>query len=92
MYLYLHINIHKYAAVSNGKCKSQRFSLNHYCLLIVQTEVCHLSVSLRRNKRKLPVCNGLNSLANLCMKLLLFYCNPVKGTVPRDFLPHLFFM
>ncbi len=42
----------------NGK--PRRFSFIRYRLLIVQTEVCRLSVCLRRNKQKLSVCKRTN--------------------------------
>jgi hypothetical protein len=54
-----------FAQKSNGKRMPRRFSL----ILVVQTEVCRLSVCWRRNKQKLAVCNRtyrLNGLSHLC--------------------------
>ncbi len=56
IYRYLYLNIHFYAAVLNGKRKPRQFSLSVYSLLIVQMEVCGLSVCLQSNIRKLFVC------------------------------------
>jgi hypothetical protein len=44
------------AAVPKGKRKPRQFFLIPLRVLIVQTEVCHLPVCLRRNKRKLSIC------------------------------------
>ncbi len=44
------------AAVSNGRRKPRRFSWIRLPWLIVQTEVCQLSVCWWRNKQQLSVC------------------------------------
>ncbi len=61
IYMYIYIYIYEYvnATVSNEKQKPRWFpsSVYGYHLLIGQMEVCHLSVCLWRNKRKLSVCD-----------------------------------
>jgi hypothetical protein len=53
---HIHLHIYIYTAISNGKQKPWRFSLIHLPLLIVQTEVCHLTVCWWRNTQKLSIC------------------------------------
>ncbi len=47
-------------------CQPRRFFFIHYCLLILQTEVCCLSVCLRRNKWKLSVCKRTKQTERTC--------------------------
>jgi hypothetical protein len=62
IYPYLHINIYIliYIAVNTKNGSPSNFPQSVYCLLNVQTEVCPLSVCLRRNKWKFSVCKQTN--------------------------------
>jgi hypothetical protein len=80
MYVYISmcISIQINAAVSNGKQNR---------LLIVQTEICRVSVCLRRNRRKLSVCKrtfGLNGLKRTCLSILLRTYLAVTSLLTRN--------
>jgi hypothetical protein len=63
LYLYLYLYLYKHMLpFQTKKWKPRRFSFIRYRLLIMQTEVCRLSVCLRRKNRSYPLANGLNGL------------------------------
>jgi hypothetical protein len=47
------------------------FPYSVYCLLIMQTEICRLSVSWRRNKQKLSVCKRTKQTKRTCLSMLI---------------------
>jgi hypothetical protein len=78
--LYIEIYIYSYTVYlyiywrfkgKTEKRKPRRFFLIIYRLLIVQTEICRLSVCLWRNKGKLSVCKRPKRTKRTCPSMLL---------------------
>jgi hypothetical protein len=67
IYLSIYISIYIYMQLSQTENGSPGdFPWSVYHLLIVQTEVCRLSVCLWRNKQKLSVCKGTKRTKWIC--------------------------
>jgi hypothetical protein len=73
IYSTVYININIYAAVTNKKMENGSvgdFLSSVYHLLIMQMEVCRMSVCLQRNKRKLSICKWTKQTKQTCPSML----------------------